>query len=117
MNLTVVRGHLGRPASLRDLGDGRRVLSFDIVADTEPRGGSVPVAWNDPPASAETLDEGEEVVVIGRVRRRFFRAGGSTQSRTEIEAAVVLRARQRARVKRALAEAAEELDEAMAGAG
>jgi hypothetical protein len=45
----------------------------------------------------EALDVGDEVVVLGSVRRRFFRAGGSTASRVEIEAEVVCRARNRRR--------------------
>jgi single-strand DNA-binding protein len=43
---------------------------------------------------AATVDcaAGDEVVVVGTVRRRFFRAGGATQSRTEVLADKVVRA-------------------------
>ena len=44
---------------------------------------------------------GVDVVVIGTVRRRFFRVGGATQSRTEIVADVVIPARRRRRVETA----------------
>lgn len=74
----------------------------------------MPVAWLDPPSTAETLDVGDEVVVVGRVHRRFFRAGGATQSRTEVSADLVVRARQRSRVRRALTEAASSLDDLIA---
>ena len=57
------------------------------------------------------------VLVVGRVRRRFFRVGGSLQSRTEVVADVVLAARQRRRadaarqaVVRALGAAGEDPD-------
>ena len=68
---------------------------------------SMPVAvWN-PASWVESLEPGEEVVVVGRVRRRFFRAAGAAASRVEVEADVVARARDRRRVqaaaKRALA--------------
>ena len=63
----------------------------------------------DPPMAPETLDRviirfaGDEVVVVGRARRRFFRAGGATASRTEVVAAQVCPVRAPARVRAALA--------------
>lgn len=118
MNLTVVRGRLSRPASIRELPSGTRLASLDVTAgrgvDGEPAD-SVPVVWRDPPASAESLDTDDDVVIVGRVRRRFFRSGGMTQSRTEVEADVVLRTRQRARVQRAVTEAGATLEDLIAG--
>ena len=49
---------------------------------------------------------------LGSVRRRFFRAGGATASRVEIEAEVVCRARDRRR-SRGLHRRIEELLEAL----
>ena len=118
MNLTVVRGRLSRPASIRELPSGTRLASLDVTAGRGVEGepaDSVPVVWRDPPASAESLDTDDEVVVVGRVRRRFFRAAGVTQSRTEVEADVVLRSRQRARVQRAVTEAGATLEDLLAG--
>lgn len=118
MNLTVVAGRLSRPASIRELPSGTRLASLDVTAgrdrDGEPAD-SVPVVWRDPPSSVESLDTDDDVVVVGRVRRRFFRAAGVTQSRTEVEADVVLRPRQRARVQRALTEAGLTLEDLLAG--
>ena len=118
MNLTVVRGRLSRPASIRELPSGTRLASLDVTAGRGVEGepaDSVPVVWRDPPTSAESLDTDDDVVVVGRVRRRFFRSGGVTQSRTEVEADVVLRARQRARVQRAVTEAGATLEDLLAG--
>ena len=118
MNLTVVRGRLSRPASIRELPSGTRLASLDVTAGRDVEGeaaDSVPVVWRDPPASAESLDTDDDVVVVGRVRRRFFRSGGATQSRTEVEADVVLRPRQRARVQRAVSEAGARLEDLLAG--
>lgn len=118
MNLTVVSGHLARPASIRELNEGHRVLTLEITgSEAGSKSGSIPVCWHDPPATAENLDVGDEVVVVGRVRRRFFRAAGSTQSRTEVDAQLVIRARQRSRIRRALAEASATLDEMAETAG
>ena len=118
MNLTVVRGRLSRPASIRELPSGTRLASLDVTASREVDGepaDSVPVIWRDPPASVESFDTDDDVVVVGRVRRRFFRSGGATQSRTEVEADVVLRPRQRARVQRAVTEAGAALEDLLAG--
>jgi single-strand DNA-binding protein len=75
------------------------------------RAETVPVVWFDPPAAATALDIDDTVVVVGRVRRRFFRSGGSTQSRTEVVADRVVPARQLKRVRAALADAVSRLEE------
>ena len=59
---------------------------------------SMPVSCWNPAAWVEALEPGDEIVVVGRVRRRFFRAGGATASRVELEADVVARAGDRRRV-------------------
>ena len=43
---------------------------------------------------------GADLVVLGSVRRRFFRAGGATQSRTEVVAEKVVAAHRGRDVKR-----------------
>jgi len=73
---------------------------------------SVPVSVIDPPPWVEDLETGDELVVLGAVRRRFFRAAGTTASRVEIEADVVCRARDRRR-SRGLRRRVEELLEAL----
>jgi single-strand DNA-binding protein len=55
--------------------------------------------WPDAPDSVLDLEPDAEVVVVGRTRRRFFRAGGSTQSRTEVVAEQVVAARQAKRCR------------------
>ena len=49
--------------------------------------------------------------MIGRVRRRFFRSGGVTQSRTEVVAEAVLSSRSKRRVAAAFDDALQELQE------
>ena len=48
--------------------------------------------------------------MVGRVRRRFFRVGGSTQSRTEVVAEKVLPLLQRDNAVAALADAGSALE-------
>jgi len=108
MNVVALRGVLSRPAEERVLPSGDRLLNLEVtIRPAEGQAEGVPVVWLDPPAAASTLDVGDEVVVVGRVRRRFFRSGGSTQSRTEVVADTVLPARSGKRISKALAEAAE----------
>ena len=44
------------------------------------------------------MARGSWLVVLGRIRRRYFRTAAGTASRTEVVASVVVRSRQRARV-------------------
>lgn len=114
MNITVVTGHRSRPPERRTLPSGEVVVSYDLrVERADDRAESVPVAWLSAPPSASGLEVGEALLVVGRVRRRFFRAGGSTQSRTEVVASAVVPLRRRAAVRRLLAEASAGLDEAL----
>jgi single-strand DNA-binding protein len=84
-NLSVLVGALSRDPEIRALPSGDEVLSLELTV--RPTGGpaeSVPLTWLAPPAHATRWSTGEELLVLGRVRRRFFRAGGATQSRTEV---------------------------------
>jgi single-strand DNA-binding protein len=114
MNVVILRGALSRPCELRQLRSGEHVAAYEVtIRHEEGPADTVPVVWHGAPASACGLDVGEDVVVTGRVRRRFFRAGGTTQSRTEVVADAVLPTRRRKRVAEvidaalALVEAAE----------
>jgi single-strand DNA-binding protein len=113
INLVVLGGVLARPAQDVELPSGSRLLSLEVtVRREEGPAEPVPVAWFDPPAWATALDAGAGVVVSGRVRRRFFRAGGVTQSRTEVVASKVVRSSATSRVAALLADAMAALDQA-----
>lgn len=113
LNVVVLSGLLARPARDVALPSGSRLLSLEVtVRRAEGPAETVPVTWLDAPAWATALDEGTAVVVTGRVRRRFFRAGGVTQSRTEVVAARVARAGAASRVRSMLEEAAAQLTSA-----
>ena len=102
-NLSILVGVLSRDAELRELPSGDEVLALELTIrpDGEPAE-SVPVAWHGAPRSAAAWQAGEELLVVGRVRRRFFRAGGTTQSRTEVVASTAVPTRRRAAAGKAL---------------
>ncbi len=105
-NIVVLAGRLARPAEMRELPSGDHLVAYELTVPREgARAESVPVVWFEAPASAADHDVDDQVVVIGRVRRRFFRAGGSTQSRTEVVADAVVAARQVKRVRTAVEKA------------
>lgn len=122
-NAVILRGVVHRAPEQRELDSGAVVLSFDLATNEETAARElVPVAWQRPAMSSEGTTRGAsgglevvagiEVVVTGRVRRRFFRAGGATQSRTEVIADEVVPVRQRRRaasaIERALAAVGED---------
>jgi single-strand DNA-binding protein len=118
INLVVLAGVLAKPAQYRELPSGSNLLTLEVTVPREDAPAEpVPVAWFDAPAWAASLDGGSPVVVIGRVRRRFFRSGGATQSRTEVVAERVLRSTEVKRAQAAMAAAGAALEAAADGLG
>lgn len=113
LNVAVVRGRVATEPTTRTLPAGGAVTQFDVATGARGRAASVPVALAAADVEA-TL--GDEVVVTGRIVRRFFRAGGVTQSRSELVADAVIRVRRRRAVERALAAAAAALTAPSPGA-
>ena len=118
MNVVVLKGRLSSVPSVRELQSGSVLVSLE-VSTREPDGSAAnaPVAWFDPPRSSSVLNwsAGEDVVVLGSVRRRFYRAGGATQSRTEVVATTVVKASSARSANRVLADAVKCLGAAQAG--
>lgn len=99
-NIAVVRGVVSSEPRQRELPSGSLVTNIEVTTDLDGERCSVPVVVHGRPVS---VSMGDEVVVCGRVVRRFFRAAGSTASRTEVVADRLLPARQQRRVARLLA--------------
>jgi len=110
MNVVVLRGRLTSVSARRILSSGSELLNLEITTATEAGQISVPVAWFDPPADQEP-SVGEELVVRGSVRRRFFRTAAGTQSRTEVVADEVVPVARRRQISKLLATAAAQLGE------
>jgi single-stranded DNA-binding protein len=111
MNLTVVRGLLAAEPEERTLPSGERMASLELAVPnpTGRKSELVPVAWPSPPKNVTELAPGLEVAVFGRVRKRFFRVKGVTQSRTEVVADAVVLGRSPKKVAGLMTKAAERL--------
>ncbi|HRE03765.1 MAG TPA: hypothetical protein PLV68_20890 [Ilumatobacteraceae bacterium] len=94
MNLVILAGHLSSNPIERELPSGTRVHNFELTTQVEGAAVTVPLAWIDP-RHVPALSVGDEIRVVGSVRRRFFRAGGATQSRTEVVVTSLVRGRDR----------------------
>jgi nucleotide-binding universal stress UspA family protein len=112
LNLVVVRGECSAPPELRELESGRRLAAISVRAPgPDGRSTSVPVTVWEPAAWVEELEEGADVIVVGAVRRRFFRtAVGGAAARVDVEAAFIGRAGQRRQLDSALRRTQEILD-------
>lgn len=107
-NRVVVIGEVSSAPVSRDLSDGSVVTTFDVVSHTDAGRVSVPVSVDGVPSF---LEEGVSVCVAGFVRRRFFKAGASVASRTEVVANVIAPTRRKAQVRKALETMADDLSE------
>jgi single-strand DNA-binding protein len=104
MNVVVIRGRLSSDPVRRQLASGAEMVSMEISTTTPDGVLTVPAAWFDPPDSA-VFGAGDEVLVAGVVKRRFFRGPAGTQSRTEVVVAEACRGSDRRRSARLLARA------------
>ena len=94
-NVAVVWGPCSTGVEIRVLGSGTRLASLSVTAPVPGQAAatSVPVTVWDPPAWLEALAPGDDVVVVGAVRRRFFAtASGARGAKVEVEAVHVARA-------------------------
>jgi single-strand DNA-binding protein len=98
-NVVVLRGVLSRDAISRELPSGDELMSYEVTTRGPGGTSTVPVSA---PGTAPQLEAGTEVVVVGQVKRRYFRAGGTTQSRTEVVADAVIPARFAAKSSKAI---------------
>jgi single-strand DNA-binding protein len=112
VNVSVLRGVISGPPEVRALKSGRRIATLAVRTSAgDGHNTSVPVTVWDPPAWVETLEADDDVLVVGRVRRRFFRtAAGTSGARTDVEAETVARARDRRRLTALLRRVDRELD-------
>ena len=102
LNLAVVRGTVSSPPDVRVLPSETKLVQLQVTTRLVDETLSMPVSCFDPVAWVESLAPGDEIVIVGRIRRRFFRAGGATASRVELDATYVARAGDRRRVLAAL---------------
>lgn len=86
LNLVVLHGHLSSEPRSRTLPSGDEVSTYEVTTRTGSGPAESVAVVPGRARPPRTLSAGDEVLVVGRVRRRFFRAGGGTASRTEVVA-------------------------------
>ena len=111
VNLSVICGPVSAAPEIRVLESGTRLASLAVRCPAgDDRATSVPVTVWDPPAWVEALEPGDAVVVVGKLRRRFYQRPGGVGSRVDVEAELIGRARDRRRIDAALKKAEAALD-------
>lgn len=101
LDVAVVTGTLSSDPTIVELASGSLLYRYEVTSRHAGGTDTVPVVWFDP-SRPPALHAGDGVVVVGRVRRRFFRAGGATRSATEVVATSVARTRATTRARQAL---------------
>lgn len=109
LNVAVLRGRIAAMPQWFDTRDASPVASFDLVTVGDGGRETTPVSWFDPPAWVDELDAGDEVVVVGRVRKRFVRASATSRPFTDVVAHQAARTSRRKQVAQLLADAASKL--------
>ena len=90
MNITALHGTFSSEPKHRLLPSGDELITYEVTTELADGAASVPVAWLRP-SGPRTVATGDAVVVIGHVRRRFFRAVSVAASCTEVVASTVLK--------------------------
>lgn len=99
LNIVILIGEVSSPLISRTLANGDIASSFDLVTNTHEGRLSVPISLE---GENDAVIVGAQFCVIGCARRRFFRAGGTVTSRTEVLASSVVPVRRKAQVRKAL---------------
>lgn len=110
MNVVVLQGTLSSEPVEVTLPSGTNIMNWDVTTETSDGKRSVPVQWAEPTKRIRDFGKGDDVVVLGTVRRRFFRSGGSTAARTEVLASLVAKPTQSVAVSRLLERARSNLE-------
>ena len=106
LDLAVVIGCLSSDPTTTELPSGSVLHRYEVTVRHAAGTDTVPVSWLDP-RRPPSVGAGDRVTVVGRVHRRFYRAGGATRSATEVRAASVTRTGRNIRAIAALEAAVE----------
>ncbi len=90
-NLVVIAGRVRVEPILRSSTSDEVLLTFDLVTGEDVERRTVPVSWQGPPRSVPKVAPDDQILVLGTVQRRFFRAGGTTAHATDVRADMVAR--------------------------
>ena len=106
LNVCVVIGEVIAEPVTTVLADGKEVTNCDVVTYTDEGRSVIPLVLVN---VSNVPSEGDHICAVGFVRKRFFRAGASVQSRTEVVVRKSVRVRQKAQLRRLLDASAEDL--------
>jgi hypothetical protein len=91
MNLCVLRGVVVGEPRIRDLPSGETALTFDVRPTVDGRSqSSVPVEWTGPASKMPKVALDASIAVVGSAARRFYRSGGSIQTRVYVNPAKIV---------------------------
>ena len=109
MNIVVLQGTLSSEVVERTLPSGVTVADWTVATVVDGTKMTVPVQWTEPSRAVQQFDRGDEVVVSGAIRQRFYRAGGTLVSRTEVVGERVTKPTQKVASAKLLAQARDSL--------
>ncbi len=107
LNTVLLFGALSSDVVLRQLPSGEKVVNLEVTTTTLDGRISVPVTSKD--ASLGKLMVGDEIFVVGVVKRQFFRAGAALRSRTEVHASKVFSSGKKAQMRKLVGVATRDL--------
>jgi len=111
-NLALVVGELATDPEFRVLPGGTELLSFSVtVRQPGEATTSVPLTWFDPPGRTRRWKVGAQIVAVGRVVRRFYKAGATTGSRTDVVVHQAEASTRKARARAVLGQVVVAVDE------
>lgn len=103
INLVALVGTMHGPARLRVLASGEQVVNLDLRVQPEgAKAQTLPVSWFEAPTRALDINEGDELVVVGRMRRQWF---SGKSNFTDVMAEAVVPVRSKAKARKALGRA------------
>ena len=110
MNVVLLQGVLSSEPRVQTLPSGAVLVNWEVTTEVDGAKQSVPIAWFDPPRGVHAIGIGDEVLVSGSVRRRFYQVPARTVSRTEVLGRRAVRAshtKQAARLREVVLDAIE----------
>ncbi|MFT7598517.1 MAG: hypothetical protein ACI8TP_001438 [Acidimicrobiales bacterium] len=91
LNWVVLAGEVRATPQQKVLPSGDHLMSFDLrVPSSEGPRQSIPVSWIGKATKVPRIEGGADVVVIGEIRRRFYRGASGLASRIDVRASRVV---------------------------
>lgn len=90
-NLVLLAGKLSSDPVQRELPSGDQLVQYEVTTTFESEStATVPVVWFTSDGTRPGGAAGSRVLILGTVRRRFYRSQGRTQSSTEVVASRIV---------------------------